>query len=123
MRFALVLLLAACPAPPRARTRTEPRADGTCPAIAWSCVGVAPGATEAWGCTEGNAAQTARYEASCTADNGGRFALSPCLRDLAIGGCTLARGGICSTTWYHAPATRSDVERVCAREGAALVVP
>ena len=111
MRFALVLLLAACPAPPASRAKAEPRADGTCPEVAWSCVAVAPGATEAWGCTEGTASQTAQYQATCTADQGGRFALDPCLRDLVVGGCTIARGSLCTTTWYHAPATRAEAER------------
>ena len=89
--------------------------------VAWSCVGLKGDAP--WGCIEGNATQTAQYQASCTPEKNGRFALQPCLRDNLVGGCTLARGSQCTTTWYYAPATRASVEDDCAKQEALFVAP
>jgi hypothetical protein len=122
---ALLALLAGCPAPnaPRPATTQHTTSDNTCEDVAWSCVGMKPGTTDAWGCVEGNASQTAQYQASCTPEKHGRFALNACLRDNVVGGCTLARGGQCTTTWHHAPATRESVEAECAKQGALFVAP
>jgi hypothetical protein len=125
MRFVALLLLAACPAP--LATKPQPvqhtTADNTCEGVAWSCVGMKPGTEDSWGCVEGNATQRTQYEGSCTAAQHGRFALNACLRDTAVGGCTLARGAACTTTWYHAPASRASVEADCAKQGALFVAP
>lgn len=126
MRIALALvLLAGCPSSSPRPTQPVQRttADNTCEDVAWSCVGMKPGTQEAWGCVEGNASQTAQYQASCTAEKDGRFALNACLRDDLVGGCTLARGSQCTTTWYYAPATRTSVEADCAKQGALFVAP
>lgn len=126
MRIALVLvLLAGCPARPSTAPQPMQRttAEHTCEDVAWSCVGMKPGTEDAWGCIEGNASQTAQYQATCTPAKHGRFALNACLRDNLVGGCTLARGSQCTTTWYHAPATRESVERDCAKQGALFVAP
>lgn len=125
MRIALVLVLVAgCPSPPaKPTTTTRTTADGTCAEVAWSCVAHAPNDGPAWGCIEGNAAQRAQYEASCTPAKDGRFALGACMRDDVVGGCTLARGAACTTTWYLAPATRASVEADCAKTGALYVAP
>lgn len=127
MRIALVAvtMLAGCPSPSPSPPRTTQRttSDGSCEEIAWSCVGMRPGSQEAWGCIEGNASQTAQYQASCTPDKDGRFALGPCPRDDLAGGCTVARGSQCTTTWYLPPATLQTVAADCAKLGAQLVVP
>jgi len=125
MRIALVLLLVAgCPSPrPRPTTVQRTTADGTCAEIAWSCVGHQPNGGAPWGCVEGNASQTAQYQASCTPERDGRFALNACMRDDVVGGCTLARGAQCTTTWYYAPATRASIEADCARQDALFVAP
>lgn len=96
-------------------------ADNTCENVAWSCVGMKDGAP--WGCIEGNETQTAQYQSSCTPEKNGSFALQPCLRDNLVGGCTLARGSQCTTTWYYAPATRTSVEDDCAKQEALFVAP
>lgn len=121
--LALVLLLAACPAPTsRPKTAQRTSSDGTCAEVAWSCVGTnADGA--AWGCTEGDASQTAQHQATCTQDKGGLFALNACLRDNVVGGCTLARGSACTTTWFHAPLTLEQVAAECAKQGAVFATP
>src|SRR5689334_12814792 len=106
MRLALVLLVAcSAPAtrPPPSTQRTT--ADNTCEEVAWSCVGLKPGTQDPWGCTEGNATQTAQFQETCTLAKSGIFALNACLRDNVVGGCTLAHGEKCTTTWYLAPAT------------------
>ena|SRR5687767_13909248 len=125
MRFALVVFLLGCPGPsqtkPQQATRTTN--DGTCEEIAWSCVGMKPGTDESWGCVEGDAAQTAQYQASCTPEKNGRFALNACMRDNIVGGCTVARGSQCTTTWYFAPSTRLTVEADCLKLGALFVAP
>jgi hypothetical protein len=123
MRLALLLLLAGCPGstahgPPSMQRTTN---DNTCAEIAWSCVGL-KGDTP-WGCTEGNASQTAQYQGTCTAERSGIFALSACLRDNVVGGCTLARGSQCTTTWYVAPSTREAIEADCSKQGALFVAP
>jgi len=104
-------------------TAQRTTSDHTCADVAWSCVGITPATGDAWGCIEGNASQTAEYQASCTEAKQGRFALNPCLRDTMIGGCTLARGSQCTTTWYASPATRETVEADCAKQGALFVTP
>ena len=122
--LAAVILLAGCPAPPATpkQPMQRPSADGTCAEVAWSCVGLLPGG-QPWGCVEGNASQTARYQATCTAEKHGIFALNGCLRDHIVGGCTVARGSQCTTTWYVAPATRASVEADCAKQGALFAPP
>lgn len=125
MRLFVLLLLAACPgssAPPQ-QTMQRTTNDNTCEEIAWSCVGLEPGTQAPWGCTEGNAAQTSQYQSTCTAEKSGIFALNACLRDNAVGGCTLARGSQCTTTWYLAPASRESVEAKCLKQGALFVAP
>jgi hypothetical protein len=106
---------------PQPVQRTTP--DNTCENVAWSCVGMKPNTEEAWGCIEGTAEQLAQYQASCTDDKHGRFALNPCLRDNLVGGCTVARGNQCTTTWYYAPATRQSIEADCAKQAALYVAP
>jgi hypothetical protein len=125
MRIAFaLLLLAACPSSPRKpQPMQRTTAEGTCEEIAWSCVALKPGTEEAWGCIEGNAAQTAQYQSSCTPEKNGRFALNPCLRDNLAGGCTVARGSQCTTTWYFTPAARPTVEADCVKLGAVFVAP
>ena len=124
MRAALLLiLLAGCPSAPATKPQPVQRttADNTCENVAWSCVGVKSGTP--WGCIEGNDTQTVQYQASCTPEKDGRFALQACMRDELVGGCTLARGNQCTTTWYYAPATRTSVEGDCAKQGALFVAP
>jgi hypothetical protein len=125
MRIALLVVLAACPGPPQKSPQSTQRttSDNTCQDIAWSCVGMTPGTQDAWGCVEGNASQTSQYQATCTPEKDGRFALNACLRDNIVGGCTLARGAQCTTTWYFAPATRATVEADCAKMSALFVAP
>lgn len=120
-----VLALAGCPASPRTPPQPVQRttADNTCEDVAWSCVGLNPETQEPWGCIEGNATQTAQYQASCTPEKHGAFALNACPRDDLVGGCTLARGSQCTTTWYAAPATRASIEADCAKQGALFVAP
>ncbi len=96
--------------------------DGTCEDIAWSCVGTLPGGAP-WGCIEGNASQTVQYQATCTLEKAGLFALGACPRDDVIAGCTIARGSQCTTTWYLAPATRASIEADCTKQGAKVVAP
>jgi hypothetical protein len=125
MRVLALVLLVGCPAPPATKPQPMQRttADNTCETVTWSCVGMKPGTETSWGCVEGNDTQRAQYEGSCTADKHGRFALNACLRDTSVGGCTLARGSACTTTWYHAPSTREAVEADCAKQGALFVAP
>ena len=125
MRIVLVLLLVGCPSSqsPKPQTLQRTTSDGTCEEVAWSCVGMKPGAQEAWGCIEGNASQTSQYQASCTPEKDGRFALNACMRDNVVGGCTVARGSNCTTTWYFAPATRAVVEADCLKQNALFVAP
>lgn len=118
-----LLALAACPAasaPPPASARALP--DNTCEGVTWSCVGVKPGTDEAWGCTEGTDNERARFEASCTLEQHGRFALSPCPRDTMVGGCTSAAGSTCTTTWYAAPTPASEIDGECGRQHGLRVV-
>lgn len=124
MRVTLVLLFA-CSSPGTRPQNSMQRttADNTCQDVAWSCVGLKPGTQDPWGCTEGNASQTAQYQATCTLEKSGIFALNACLRDDIVGGCTLARGSQCTTTWYLAPATRESVEADCLKQGALFVAP
>jgi hypothetical protein len=82
-----------------------------------------PNTQDAWGCVEGNASQTVQYQTSCTVEKHGRFALNACLRDNLVGGCTLARGSQCTTTWYYSPSTRESVEADCAKQSALYVAP
>ena len=121
----LAAVLAGCPAAPATKPQPMQRttSDNTCENVAWSCVGMTPGTEDAWGCVEGNAEQTSQYQASCTAEKHGRFALGACLRDNLVGGCTLARGSQCTTTWYYGPSTRTSVEADCAKQGALFVAP
>jgi len=126
MRIALVfVLVAGCSSPSHKPTQTVQRttSDNTCEDVAWSCVGMRPGTEEPWGCLEGNASQTSQYQATCTPAQDGRFALNACMRDNLVGGCTLARGSQCTTTWYYAPATRTSVEADCAKQDALFVAP
>jgi hypothetical protein len=126
MRIALLVLLnAGCPAAPATKPQPVQRttSDNTCENVAWSCVGMKPGTQDAWGCVEGNASQTSQYQASCTVEKDGRFALNACLRDNLVGGCTLARGNQCTTTWYYAPASRESVEADCEKQDALYVAP
>ena len=125
MRILLVLVLAGCPATPATRPQPVQRttSDNTCESVAWSCVAMKPKTQDAWGCIEGNAEQTSQYQSSCTAEKDGRFALNACMRDNLVGGCTLARGSQCTTTWYYPPATRESVEGDCAKQGALYVAP
>ena len=123
MRIVLVLLLGCSSPSPKPQTFTRTAADGTCEEIAWSCVGMKPGTQEAWGCIEGNASQTSQYQATCTPEKDGRFALNACMRDTIVGGCTVARGSACTTTWYFAPSTRALVEADCAKLNALFVAP
>jgi hypothetical protein len=125
MRLLVIVVLAGCPAPPATKPqpmqRTTP--DNTCEHVAWSCVAMKPATQDAWGCVEGNDQQTTQYQASCTPEKDGRFALNACMRDNLVGGCTLARGSQCTTTWYYGPATRTSVEADCAKQGALFVAP
>ena len=125
MRFALLLVLAACPAPSPQRQQMMQRTtkDNTCEEVAWSCVALKPGTQDPWGCIEGNASQTSQYQGSCTPTQSGLFALNACLHDNVAGGCTLARGSSCTTTWYLAPATRETIEADCRKQGALFVAP
>ncbi len=125
MRIAIALvLLAGCPSSPaKPQTLQRTTETNTCAEVAWSCVALKPGTQDAWGCIEGNASQTTQYQASCTPEKDGRFALNACMRDNVVGGCTLARGAQCTTTWYFAPATRASVEADCAKQGALFVAP
>lgn len=125
MRLFVLVLLAGCPAAPATKSQPVQRttADNTCENVAWSCVGMKAGTQDAWGCVEGNDTQRSQFEASCTPEKNGRFALNACLRDNLIGGCTLARGSQCTTTWYYAPATRTSVEADCGKQGALFVAP
>ncbi|MBA3396603.1 MAG: hypothetical protein H0T89_28490 [Deltaproteobacteria bacterium] len=118
-------LLAACSSPAKpGPTRVErTTSEGTCENIAWSCVGTLPDGSTPWGCIEGNASQTVQYQATCTPEKAGLFALGACPRDDVIAGCTVARGSQCTTTWYLAPATRASIEDDCAKQGAKLVAP
>ena len=119
------VLIAGCPSssPQRPQPVQRTASDGTCEEVAWSCVALRPRTDEPWGCLEGNAAQTAQYQTACTPEKDGRFALNACLRDDVVGGCTLARGSQCTTTWYFAPATRESIEGDCAKQGALFVAP
>jgi hypothetical protein len=123
--LALLVLLTACPGPSKkpAPDMQRTTSDNTCEDVAWSCVGMTPGTETAWGCTEGNASQLSQYQTSCTAEKNGRFALTPCMRDNVIGGCTVARGSTCTTTWYASPATRATVENDCVKLSALFVAP
>ena len=125
MRILLVVALAGCSAARGTKPQPVQRtaADNTCEHVAWSCVTLQAGTTDPWGCREGNAAQTSQSQASCTAEQDGRFALNACMRDNLVGGCTLARGEQCMTTWYYAPATRASVEAACENQGALYVAP
>ena|SRR5688572_21147672 len=125
MRFLVLVLLAGCPGSSSTKPQMAERttADHTCEDVAWSCVGMKRGTEDAWGCIEGNAAQTAQYQATCTPEKDGRFALNACPRDSAVGGCTVARGSQCTTTWYFAPSSRPTVEADCAKLGALFVAP
>lgn len=121
--LALLLLTGCPPTTPSGTTQAQALGDNTCEGVAWSCVGMKPGTEEAWGCTEGTANERARYEATCTAEKHGRFALSPCPRDFVVGGCTLARQSTCVTTWLREPASMDDVTAECQRQGALVVTP
>lgn len=125
MRIVLLLLLAACPSSTPSKPTSMPgtTSDGTCADVTWSCVGMKPGTEDPWGCVEGNAAEAQQRQAACTYEKGGMFALNACLRDNVAGGCTLARGSSCTTTWYAAPATRQSVESECEKQGARFVAP
>jgi hypothetical protein len=124
VKIAIVLVLVACSAPPaKPQTLQRTTTDNTCEEVAWSCVGITPNTTDAWGCIEGNSSQTAQYQASCTEAKHGRFALNACLRDTMLGGCTLARGSQCTSTWYAPPATRDSIEADCVKQGALFVAP
>lgn len=123
MRILLVLALAGCPGPQGTKPQPVQRttSDNTCESVAWSCVAMKR--ETPWRCVEGNATQTAQYQASCTAEKDGRFALNACMRDNLVGGCTLARGDQCTTTWSYPPATRETVEADCEKQGALYVAP
>lgn len=124
MRIVLALLLAGCSgSPPAPQSMQRTTADGTCEEIAWSCVALKQGTEDAWGCIEGNSAQTAQYQSSCTPEKDGRFALNACMRDNIAGGCTLARGSQCTTTWFHTPASRAEIEAECLKQKARFVAP
>jgi len=128
MRIVLLVTfagLAACPGSTGTKPQPVQRTtnDNTCEEVSWSCVGMKPGTQEAWGCTEGNASQQSQYQASCTPERDGRFALNACMRDNLIGGCTVARGSQCTTTWYFAPSTRETVEADCLKMSALFVAP
>ena len=120
-----LLLLTGCPAttPPAGTRQAQALDDNTCEAVAWSCVGMKEGTEESWGCTEGTANERARFEATCTEEKHGRFALSPCPRDFVVGGCTLARQSTCVTTWLREPAAMEDVTKECQRQGALVATP
>lgn len=125
MRIVLLLVLAGCPAqaPSKPQPVQRTTADNTCQDVAWSCVAMKHDTQDAWGCMEGNASQTTQYQGSCTPEKDGRFALNACMRDGVVGGCTLARGAQCTTTWYFAPATRESVEADCKKQSALFVAP
>jgi hypothetical protein len=120
MRILLVLALG-CSGPQGTKPPPVQRttSDNTCENVAWSCVTMK--LEEPSRCVEGDASQTSQYQASCAAD--GRFALGACMRDNLVGGCTLARGDRCATTWYYPPATRESVEADCAKHEALYVAP
>ena len=119
---AALLGLAGCPAVPATPGKSaRALGDNTCEAVTWSCVGMKPGTEEAWGCTEGTDNERARFEASCTLEANGRFALNACPRDTLVGGCTIASGSTCRTTWFAAPTPASDIDSECARTGALRV--
>ena len=122
MRILLVLALAACSGSQGTKPLPVQRttSDNTCENVAWSCVEMKPGTEDGARCVEGNAAQTSQDQC---AEKHGRYTLDACMRDNLVGGCTLARGDACATTWYYPPSTRESVEADCAKQGALYVAP